>query len=312
MSASNPIDSSDRPRDRLERARDFILRHARLIDRYLFAYLFEGDAREPVIDALRAYRNSDGGFGNALEPDKRCPASQPVDGEVALALLDLVDGFEEPMVSDLCDWMAASATESGGLPFALPSVNDYPHAPWWKTPPDPPACINPTASIVGMLTRHGVEHPWLDLATGFCWRDLEAKTPTGFDDLRCAIAFLEHARDRGRAEALLEKVRAYLATSDEIAYERESSGYVHAPLDWAPLPRGFCHRLFSREVLAADLDALAGLQRADGGWPIGWQAISPGVELEWRGRVTVDALRTLHAYADAGFESQGLAPLVPG
>ena len=47
--------------DRFARARDFVLCNARLIDRHLFACLFEGASNEPVRDALRAYRNLDGG-----------------------------------------------------------------------------------------------------------------------------------------------------------------------------------------------------------------------------------------------------------
>ena len=102
------------------RARDFVVRNARLIDRRLFAHLFEDAPRQPVLDALRAYRNPDGGFGNALEPDKRCPESQPVDAEVALGILDLVGGSDDPMVHDACDWLDRNADASGGLPFALP------------------------------------------------------------------------------------------------------------------------------------------------------------------------------------------------
>ena len=117
--------------ERFARARDFVLRNARLIDRHLFICLFEGGSNESVRDALRAYRNLDGGFGNALEPDKRCPDSQPVDGEVALRILDLVDGFDDPMVLGLCGWLERTADESGGVPFVLPSANQYPHAPWW-------------------------------------------------------------------------------------------------------------------------------------------------------------------------------------
>lgn len=135
------------------RASDFVLRNARLLDRRLFAYLFEDGPREPVLDALRAYRNEDGGFGNALEPDKRCLQSQPVDAEVALEILDLVGASDDLMVDDLCDWLDRNADASGGLPFALPSVNAYPHAPWWRTDPAPPPSINPTGAIVATLTK---------------------------------------------------------------------------------------------------------------------------------------------------------------
>ncbi len=88
--------------ERLTRARDFMLRNARLLDQHVCTYLFDGAQCEPAIDALRAYRNTDGDFGNALEPDKRCPDSQPVDAEVALKILNLVDRFDDPMVGSLC------------------------------------------------------------------------------------------------------------------------------------------------------------------------------------------------------------------
>ena len=287
--------------DRLARARDFMLRNARVLDKHLFAHLFDDSARQPVLDALRAYRNPDGGFGHALEPDKRCPDSQPVDVEVALGILDLIGAGDDPVVPGACDWLDSIADASGGLPFALPTVNAYPHAPWWQTDAEPRPGINPTGSIVGLLTKWGIDHPWVARGTAFCWHVLETEPPTGFHDLRCALAFLEEARDRERAAAFLDRARRYLLSSAEIAFDLDAPGYVHPPLDWAPVPTGFCYGLFERADLAGGLAALADAQREDGGWPITWQAISPGVELEWRGRRTIDALLTLSAYANAGY-----------
>ncbi|MCZ0944875.1 MAG: hypothetical protein OXJ53_17635, partial [Gammaproteobacteria bacterium] len=181
------------------------------------------------------------------------------------------------------------------------SANDYPHAPWWEAPPEPPPSINPTGSIVAILTKRNVAHPWVERGTEFCWRSLEDEQATGFNDLRCAIAFLEQAADRDRAAASLARIRAYLLSSDEIEYDLSAPRYVHTPLDWAPAPIGFSHGLFTRDQLIEGLAALANAQRDDGGWPIKWPAISPGVELEWRGRVTIDALLTLRSYAVAGY-----------
>ncbi|MCY3810703.1 MAG: hypothetical protein OXH15_02795 [Gammaproteobacteria bacterium] len=284
----------------LARARDFMLGNARVLDRHLFAYLFDESAAQPVLDALRAYRNRDGGFGHALEPDKRCPDSQPVDVEVALGILDVIGAAADPMVPAACDWLDSIADASGGLPFALPTVNAYPHAPWWRTAEARP-WINPTGSIVGLLTKWGVDHPWVARGTAFCWHVLETQPPTGFHDLRCALAFLEQARDRERAAAFLGRARSYLKSSTEIAFDLDASGYVHPPLHWAPTPTGFAYGLFERTDLEAGLAALADAQREDGGWPISWQAITPGVELEWRGRKTIDALLTLSAYAESGY-----------
>jgi hypothetical protein len=63
----------------LESAQTFILSNARLLERHLFAYLFQGGDRQKALTALLAYQNEDGGFGNALEPDKRTKTSQPID-----------------------------------------------------------------------------------------------------------------------------------------------------------------------------------------------------------------------------------------
>ena len=60
-----------------EAAADFLAARARVLDRRVFERLFRGGAAQPVRDAVAAYRNADGGFGHALEPDCRAAASQP-------------------------------------------------------------------------------------------------------------------------------------------------------------------------------------------------------------------------------------------
>jgi hypothetical protein len=57
-------------------------------------------------------------FGNALEPDKRCPDSQPVDAQVALEVLDEVGGNDR-LTRRVADFLLTIATPSGGVPFVL-------------------------------------------------------------------------------------------------------------------------------------------------------------------------------------------------
>src|SRR6476661_5154691 len=116
----------------LERAADFIWRNTRLLDRRRFSHLFLGAATSPVVAALQAYQNADGGFGNALEPDKRCPDSQPVDVEVALRVLDELGDdsvWRVGIVERAIDFLAEITTPDGGIPFVLPSVRAFPRAP---------------------------------------------------------------------------------------------------------------------------------------------------------------------------------------
>ena len=289
------------PSDALDRASDFLWKNARLLDRQRYRFLFGDGAPEGVLAALRAYQNADGGFGNALEPDIRCPDSQPVPCQLALEVLDEI-GFDLAVALRLCDYLAAITTPDGGVPFVLPSVRRYPHAPWWETPDDPPASVNPTAAIAGLLHKHGVQHPWLASATEFCWPSLEGPLPDEVHALLCLVTFLEHVPDRARAERAFHRLGEHILAAKLVELDPNASGYVKKPLEWAPTPESPCRRLFSDEVIAAHLDALAARQQADGGWPITWPPLSPGCELEWRGWVTVGALKTLRANGRVGTE----------
>lgn len=278
-----------------DRARDFLLRNGRLLERRLYEHHFEGASAEPVVRALAAYQGRDGGFGSALEPDKRDPASQPVDVQMAFEILDEVDAFDPLMVARACDWLASIATAQGGVPFALPSVNATPHAPWWTVEGEqPPADINPTAAIVGLLRKHQIEHPWVARGEAFCWSVAEGSPTEKFHDLMPMIAFLEHTSDRPRAAAVLAVLAQRILGLAEL--DVDAVGYVKTPLDWAPSPESFCHKLFSPEVLGRHLAALEARQQDDGGWPIRWETVGPGPLMEFRGVMTVQALRTLKAY----------------
>jgi hypothetical protein len=72
--------------------------------------------------------------------------------------------------------------------------------------------------------------------------------------------------------------------------------YGLTPLHFAPAPDSPLRRLFDDAVIEAHLDDLAGRQQNDGGWPIHWAPPEGAATDEWRGRWTLDALRTLRAY----------------
>ena len=279
----------------LARAEEFIWSNARLLERRQFAHLFKGAAAEPVRAALHAYQNVDGGFGNALEPDKRCPDSQPIDQEIALHALHEV-GIDAVVVGRMCDFLVTISTAEGGVPFVLPTVRSAPRAPWWNTDDDPPASLNPTAAIAGLLHKHGVQHAWLDRATDYCWRTIDASQLDEPHLILAIITFLEHAPDQSRTRRAFERVATSLFEHELVVIDPDNTSYVKMPLDYAPTPQSWCCRLFSDEVIAEHLAALAARQQPDGGWLITWPPVSPACEMEGRGLVTLNALRTLRAY----------------
>jgi hypothetical protein len=54
--------------------------------------------------------------------------------------------------------------------------------------------------------------------------------------------------------------------------------------------------LFTRGQIATELDLLEAGQQDDGGWAFDFLAWCPGQELDWRGLVTLSALRTLRLH----------------
>lgn len=276
-----------------ERAEEFIWKNARLLERRRFAFHFAGGSGDAVLAALRAYQNDDGGFGNALEPDIRCPDSQPVPVQHAFEIMDEA-GFDQDSAQRACDFLMSITTSAGGVPFVLPSVNAYPHAPWWSTGENPPASLNPTAGIAALLYKQGFNHPWLERASAYCWSLIPERAPEDMHELGVVLAFLQYAPERERAEREYERLMQHMLASGLVADINDTS-YVRKPLDWAPTPEHPARRYFSDDAIQANLDQVIAAQHEDGGWTIAWPPISPGCELEWRGWVTVSALLTLKA-----------------
>jgi hypothetical protein len=278
----------------LAAAEQFLLREARLLERRVFEHRFRDGSADAVARALLAFRNDDGGFGNALESDIRGRSSQPVPLERALELLDEIDAFDPEVVAAGCDWLASASTEEGGVPFVLETVEDGPHAPWWE--PTGKAYLNPTAGIAGLLYKRGLSHPWLEPATAFCWTALERDFDSiGPDDAVSILGFLEHVPDRDRAEGAFERLGKRIV-GELVAIDPEASGYVKSPLEYAPQPDRLARRLFDDATIDAHLDAAAAKQQEDGGWPITWEPPSAAAVNEWRGFVTLKVLTLLDDY----------------
>jgi hypothetical protein len=279
-------------------AASFMAAHARVVDRRVFQRLFQGGSAGPVRDAVAAYRNDDGGFGHGLEPDVRTAASQPAATEMALRLMDLTDEWDTTLVKGAIDWLAAIAPAEGGAAFAEPSVADGPHAPWWVPAAGHPASVIQTGQIAGMLHARGFAHPWLDRATELMWTRIaglpQAPGPNGYE-MFGVLAFLQHAPDRSRAQAAFDQVGPLLLERNLVALDPDAEGDVQTPLEFAPLPDSIARALFDDATISAHLDHLAAAQRDDGGWMFNWLAWSPAAEADWRGFLTVDALRILRA-----------------
>ncbi|ASS67995.1 hypothetical protein [Paenibacillus sp. RUD330] len=287
----------------LDKARSFLLLNARLIDRLRFRFHWEEGSAEAVLQALKAYQNPDGGFGHALEPDIRCPHSQPVPLEVALDVIAETGLRDKQLEEGMVQWLKASSLPQGGWPIIRGDAAGWPLSPWWEGLDASAPSINPTGTLLGLLYRSGwtelAGQDWFQAAERSAWRMLERdpdREPQGYHEAVHWIAFLNAAPDRERAEPLLRRLDAWLQKPGVIGLDFHAEGYVHKVLDWAPEPNAYARRFIGDVAVEEHLDAMEREQEEDGGWPMSFPALSPAAEMEWRGVVTLQRLLTLRAY----------------
>lgn len=278
-------------------ARQFVYANARVLDRHRLDAVLDGAPAEPVLAALRAYRNPDGGFGHALEPDVRCPGSQTAATLQALEIMIEVGATDDPMVAEAAAWVATIALPDGGVPTVLPAAEGYPRAPWME-PTKESGFL--TYALAGKLWQAGSTHPWLDRATEWCWQQLESSEPIGGYTVEFAAQFLDAVPDPRRAAAALERLRPALDADGTLAVPGGTENERLRPLDISPVPGLPSRALFTDQQIDADLDRLEAGQHDDGGWDVDYLHWSPGQGLEWRGIATVLALSQLREHGRLG------------
>ncbi len=140
----------------LGKARNFVYQNGTLLERALFAWLFDGGCLERLWRIILCYKNPDGGFGHGLEHDLKAPQSNPLALEYLLGVMKHSGMPAGSILDGAADWVEGQMDERGDLRNP-PETRDYPLAPWWQekggqTMPD---------SIVGNLIHFGCATPTL-------------------------------------------------------------------------------------------------------------------------------------------------------
>ena len=106
----------------------------------------------------------------------------------------------------------------------------------------------------------------------------------------------KHAPERERADRCAADLAGRLDEVPGLKLDPGAEGYGLSPLHFAPTPESRWRELFTTAQIDAHLDNLEQAQQPDGGWTVSWQPPSEASVLDWRGIVTLDALRTLTSY----------------
>jgi hypothetical protein len=301
-----------------DRARRFLRCEARALDCGLFQFRFERAAADGVAAALSAYQNADGGFGHALEPDLRTPASSALATGIGLQILKEIDRpASDPLVQGAIRYLLATFGAQDQVWRVIPpEANEHPHAPWWHDEDGSLARtfdrfqIIPRAQLVGLLHHFSADVPtaWLEALTERTVADVETIYGLGTgggDDLAYALSLAEEeALPEVYSQRLLRRLRAVVpgAVSREPA---EWQTYTIHPLKVVHSPGSSVADLVE-EAIQADLDYQIDHQTAEGTWdpiwtwgdayPDAWQQ----ARHEWRGHLTLETLTVLRAFGRIG------------
>jgi hypothetical protein len=271
----------------LTNAANAIWSSARVLEQRRFEHRYlDGDAAA-VLTALDPYRTQDGGFAYALEPDGRGSASQPPHIWQALEVLEELDAIDPA----ICDHLQTITNPDGGIPLALPSLEPYPRAPWWRLDPD--SSLIATSQVLSRL-KH-VDHPWVHNAAEYCRTKIAAIEKTHPYEAEAAIVFLDAFGGEEEAARVGELVKAQGLIGH--APEGYAANEVHHAYDFAPRPDSYARAWFTDEEMERSLDTLQAEQGEDGGWHPNWAIWTPAIASEWIGILTLKSLKILSDYA---------------
>lgn len=274
----------------IEAAEQFVLTHARLLERCRLGVLLHDDTPGATLAALAAYQNDDGGFGWALEPDVRGPHSETTSTLAALELLAELDALDSALAARALSWVVTVAGSDGGVPFVLPASLSFPRAPWMQ-PVEGGSHL--TFGYAAVARQAGATGSWVDAAERWCWARLSE--PSGVDGylLKYALLFLDAHPGEDLRASTLARLTGRVGADGSVPVSGGTEDEKLTPLELSPHPRAPSRSLFTETQVEADLERLAAGQQADGGWTFDFLQWCPAQGLDWRGVVTVQALSTL-------------------
>lgn len=292
-----------------EKARTYMAHHARPLERELFLYQHEGCSALGVVEALEAFQNPDGGFGNALESDYRAGASSVLATCIALARLNEVGTIEaHPLaVGGIRYLRDAFEPQDARWKIVPGDGEDEPHAPWWSKEGLEETFhgfrINPIAEVLAQLFNLGSPDSQR-FASSLLPLLRERVVSAGSlspSEVECLLSLHRSRMVDSLMRAFLED---FLPTCVEAQVEKDPlqwGDYCLKPLWAVPDPQG-PGAAELRETLDLALAFEIHSQAEDGAWDPHWNwagaypAHWPKAREEWRGWLTLKTVSALRAH----------------
>ncbi len=285
----------------------FLRREARPLEQKLYNFHFENGPAAEVLAELARFQNPDGGFGHGLEPDLRLPGSSVIATTIAFQRLRELDTPKDhPLIVGGCRYLREQYNEAASSWAIMPpNVDEAPHAPWWTYGGDlSRSQANPRAEIAGYLHEYADHFPEpmrRKVGQVVVEHLLDHPDDMPMHDFLCYVRFYETpALPAAIKTTIVEKMKR---VADRIvARDPESwKEYGLPPLSVVTSPGSDFAPLF-RAALDANLDFEIAQQTEAGYWAPNWTwgdlwpEAWAQAERDWRGVLTLNALKTLHTF----------------
>lgn len=262
----------------------WMYRNARPLDIARWKYNFEDGSKEEVLKALAAYQNLDGGFGHALEADSWNPNSCPIQTWRATEILyELgVTDKENEIVKGILAYLDSKKDfQDGYWLTAVPTNNDYPHAPWWSYGDNVIENLgyNPTISLVGFVLYFADKESKLyklahEIARKAVEVFLQEGYPVEMHEIPCFIRFYEYCTkarvtdifDADKMKNSLKKAVKSLIEEDTESWKND---YVCKPSRFMITPDSMFYP-DNKKVSDYEAEFIVETMNPDGTWNVPW------------------------------------------
>ncbi|MGM1048023.1 MAG: hypothetical protein ACQEXX_18035 [Bacillota bacterium] len=290
-----------------DKAKQFMKEKARKLERSIYEYEFEDGVYSDVLNELREYQNSDGGFGHGLEPDLRCKQSSALattraleilqlspqmqrDEEQAKMIMKTLRFFEDTYNADRCGWEI------------IPKEADQsPRAIWWNYGAFADHWGNPNADIVSHFidfqSMYEIDklEDYVNYSIDYLVNRCDLKE---MHELFCYLHLFEKLNEAQKLK-IEDTLHVFLDNCVSIDLDNRE-GYGATPLSVLNSPSSRYYTKYA-DVIPAELDELIDQQSEDGSWAPNWTWYQFEEEWliakeEWKGIMTLNSIRTLRNF----------------
>lgn len=296
-----------------DKAEKYVYRNARYLDVARWNYHFHDGNPDQVIEALLAYQNPDGGFGNRLEADLQIPDSTPIGTWTAITMLRELDFPVKSIqiVKKIIGYLESTSDFNGNVWTAsIPNIGDYPHAPWWGYSKDNGYMqYNPTAEFVGIILRFGnpdskIYHKALSILNDMTTAVTKDDFVIGAHELCNFLYMIDDIEKSGNGNLVPIEFKNFIRSKVPQYIEKDKSKYSESNYFTGPsfYITSKESRFYndSKDIVDFYCEYLINAFKEEGYWDINWawgeEPVQSDSLRDWRGAVTVNNMAYLKEF----------------